>query len=797
MASPLKARNALLEFCKRASGHLPLRVVLTVPFVLQILISTGLVGYLADRNGQRSVNDLASQLTGQASDRVDQYLDSYLAIPEQINQINADAVELGILDLQDFETVGHYFWNQMQVFPTVSYISYTLPNGHYAGAGRFLDGQGITIDEISAATDGQTYTFATDPQGNRTEVLEILDYDPLEETAFTDPVEAGKPVWSAPYNWDGATEFISIGASYPLYDNEQNLVAVMGVDLLLNNIDEFLQTIQISPSAEIFIMERDGALVSTSVAEQPFQLNGDVAERLNAQNSEVPILRASTQFLINRFGNLRQIHTEQVLRVEVNQERYFLRVMPWQQEEGLDWLVVMAIPEADFMGQINQNRRTTLWLCIATFLITTQVGIWTARWVTIPLASLNRAAKAIAHGQLDQTLDLHRQDELGELAQSFNQMADQLNASFSELQTVNTALTESEHQLQHANQTLEQQVQERTQELSSTLDQLRATQADLIQSEKLAALGQLIAGIAHEVNTPLGAIQASIGNIDHSLTQSLQQMPTLFQTLPADRLADFFALLAIATQPHPLLSSKEERKLRRQLTQTLTEQGIDQAPILADLLSKMGIREGINELLPLLRHPDSRLMLETAYALSSVKMNSQNIQLAVDRASKIVFALKAYIRTSSDGQRSEASIPDSIDTVLTLYHNQLKQGIDIEKTYDDVPPILCYPDDLMQVWANLIINAAQAMNYQGKLAIAVFEQDEELVVQISDNGPGISPELLDKIYQPFFTTKPVGEGSGLGLHIVRQTIEKHQGRLELFSEPGMTIFTVRLPLLED
>jgi two-component system, NtrC family, sensor kinase len=341
----------------------------------------------------------------------------------------------------------------------------------------------------------------------------------------------------------------------------------------------------------------------------------------------------------------------------------------------------------------------------------------------------------------------------------------------------------------------EEAMRQKNEEITLALEKLQLAQTELIQSEKMAALGQLVAGIAHEINTPLGAIQASIGNIVNSLEESLQNLPQLFRKLSSEDLADFFTLLEIAQQPKQQLSFREERQLKRTLKQTLEDENIEQADVIADNLSKMGILpEQIPSLKSLLQTNDNSFTLETAYQLSAIQNNSQNIKLAVERASKIVFALKSYARQDFSESMVSASIADGIETVLTIYHNQLKQGINLVKTYEEVPSIPCYPEELTQVWTNLIHNALQAMNYKGKLTIALCQRDRHIVVEITDSGAGIPPEIQEKIFQPFFTTKPAGEGSGLGLDIVRKIVEKHQGKIELESQPGSTKFSVWLPI---
>jgi signal transduction histidine kinase len=130
---------------------------------------------------------------------------------------------------------------------------------------------------------------------------------------------------------------------------------------------------------------------------------------------------------------------------------------------------------------------------------------------------------------------------------------------------------------------------------------------------------------------------------------------------------------------------------------------------------------------------------------------------------------------------------------LAIYQNQLKRGVEQIKDYQPVPNIPCYPDELMQVWSNLISNAIQAVNYRGTLTIAVSQKDDCIVVEIGDTGSGIPIEIQEKIFEPFFTTKPLGEGSGLGLSIVRQIVERHRGKIDFCSQPGHTEFSVWLP----
>jgi signal transduction histidine kinase len=342
---------------------------------------------------------------------------------------------------------------------------------------------------------------------------------------------------------------------------------------------------------------------------------------------------------------------------------------------------------------------------------------------------------------------------------------------------------------------LQNNLLQKNQELEVTLEQLKATQNQLVQSEKMAALGQLVAGIAHEINTPLGAIRSSIENITAFFNHNLEHLPEVLKTLSPKAQQDLFALCQQSLKQTTGYSNKEKRQAKRALIRQLEADQIANADTIADTLVDLGIMEGSSPILSFLHTEDGNKVLDLAYKITSVQKSANTIKTATDRAAKVVFALKTYARYDNFGTLVEANVVEGIETVLTLYQNQIKHGIEVIRNYpDSMPSILCYPDELNQVWTNLVHNALQAMNYQGKLTIDVRDESQNLVIHITDSGDGIPPEIQSRIFDPFFTTKPAGQGSGLGLDIVQKIITKHQGKIEVKSVPGETTFTVLLPM---
>lgn len=330
-------------------------------------------------------------------------------------------------------------------------------------------------------------------------------------------------------------------------------------------------------------------------------------------------------------------------------------------------------------------------------------------------------------------------------------------------------------------------------------DRLRSTELVLRQSEKMAQLGTLTAGIAHELNNPASAALRGSEHLNSAINQFQRAYQLFheqnFSQAQWDKMNDLRNYVNMrASQPIDLVSldrSDREDEIETWLNTHKVEKNWEFVPILVN----MGYRTAnLEELEVTYPGPHLAVVLSWMCSLFNIFSLLEVINQGTSRIGEIVKALKSYTYLDQ-APVQPVDIHESLDNTLVILRSKLITGITLERNYAGrLPKIMAYGGELNQVWTNIIANAVDAVDGKGTIKISTRRVDDWILVEIEDSGPGIPEDVKDRLFSPFFTTKPIGKGTGLGLNISFNIIQKHKGFIDVTSQPGRTCFSVRLPI---
>ncbi|WP_159784434.1 PAS domain S-box protein [Sodalinema gerasimenkoae] len=460
-----KSRDFLAPM-RRSRGRqprqgIPLRAVLVAPFALQIALAVGLTGWLIARNSRLASESMAQSHQQQMSEMVLHDLEAHLKQLSQVSHLNRRYLESQLLDPASVDYIEALLWHQLQTFPLISAIGFINTNGDTMAVLRGQDSESLTLQK----RNGQLRAIWVNQNGQEVREEETLaTFNPQGFLSYRNALRRNEPGWNeivlSPT--PPLTPLISFSE---VVGSQENPLGVMVMTLELITLNELLSHDDISDGGDAFLVNRQGQVLAASLAKE-----GQARERFleemrsqtRARESQFPFIQGITEAVETEFGAWDQLQGGHRLRLRLRDTPHFVEITPFQMDGGVDWFLVMGIPESRFLGHLDGSSRQTLMICLVAISVAGGLGWWASHWIARPVKRLQRAARDVAEGNLSRRVQVRQPREVADLADSFNLMSEDLERS-------------------HLN--LEATVAERTQELEQEVKERQAIAAQLHRSE--------------------------------------------------------------------------------------------------------------------------------------------------------------------------------------------------------------------------------------------------------------------------------------------------------------------------
>lgn len=772
-------KSSFSNFVKNRS----VRSLIVLIFTVEIVFFAMLTGWLSYTSSLNTIAASANQISSNVSEDITQMVTMYLEEPYKIEQIHKNAIVNNQLDFSNQAQLDKHFVETLRIFPRVTNTYIALVDGREYGA-RKEDDDSFSVWNSNIEDKTLDYYKYDSQFGRQDYVKSILSYDTRQRPPFLKGIELKKPGWTDIYV-SATGRGLVVTSVYPVYAPNNELIGVLGSSLLLNWIDEYLKSLTVTENSSIFIIGKDEKLIAGTKVTRSGKSNNLLLSQ------SILALKATEQAIDN-------LNESVDASFQFNGEKILMHARPIHGKNGLEWINIILIPEKDLTHSMNGFMSQLLLITVAACILGLVTGVLSARYIINPIIKVNQMAKKIAESDFTAKLEICRQDEIGQLVNTVNEMSAKLEQSFNNLRerglrirlltagvetSTNLVIILDKNQLiWWANSSFEK--------LSGfTLKEIIGKNAQMLIS------GQNAPELILQAKTALLNNREWRGEVIAHRKSGQDYVEEVCVTPILDDTGETTYYLVVGqditekVKVREAVAAAQEAKAKAEKIFSIGTMaaGISHE-INQPLNSIKVISGGILYLVKQGEKIDAEEFIESIREISS----------QTDRITNIIKHLRSFI-CRDQTQLVPCDLNSSVEMALDLVGKQLAaHRVNVQKNLDkDIPPVLAVSTGLEEVVVNLLVNAMQALdtadNQNKEITIRTCFKTK-VTLEISDNGPGIDPKIGDTMFEPFTSSKLQGENLGLGLAIVNNIIASYSGTIVVTSNhaSGVT-FIIELP----